>query len=168
MQAVTLFKGYGVYGLTAEMAAHVKPSDVRELKKRERELADAILADKKSHLEENGLDVPVMKRRVANLKRGSNYIDYTLSPIERLTQPRGVILSYPEGGGFGTWHGNKWTTSKRIRFDWELKNAHKAVEKHEREGYPVRATQVALVEIGNRWEHAVVELIDVLRERVDE
>lgn len=168
MKAETIVKGYGLQGVTLELANVAVPADFTALKKVERELADAVLADKRASYEENGLRVPEMKRRVANIKRSSNYLDCYLPPAKRVAQPRGVILSYPnKDDGFGRWHGSRWTTDDRIEFHIAINLARQAVVRHKTEGWSIRETQFALVKIGDRWNRTVQGLVERLGARVE-
>ena len=166
MKAENIFKGYGRNGVTRDLAELVVPSDLRPLKKIERTFAAAILADERAERRENGLDVPTMKVRIANLKRSSTYLDVYMTELQRATQPRGVIISYPDGGDvLGRWHGNKWTTDERTTFDWALSTAHKAKKDAKKWGTDMRATQVAVLVAGRAWQECIADLVATLTER---
>ena len=166
MKADTIFKGYALRGMTPELAELVEPKDLTVIKKIERELADAIVADKHAARVENGLPAVAMKRRVSNIKRSSNYLDCYMGPIARQAHPRGVVISYPNGDGPSHgWHGNKWSTDTRRRFDFEIADARDAVMDWKRNGIPVRETQCAVSAIGGRWHYAIHELLARLTQR---
>lgn len=168
MKADTIFKGYATRGMTRELSELVEPSDLTALKKIERELADAIVADKHAYRAENGLDAVVMKRRVSNIKRSSNYLDCYYSETGRIAQPRGLVISYPNGDGPSHgWHGNKWSTDTRRRFDFEIGEAREAMIKWKREGVPIRETQTVVSAVGGRWHYAIHELLAKLAQRCE-
>ena len=168
MKATTLVKGYALEGMTRELAELAVPKDLTGVKKIEVRLADAILADRRAGLEERGCQVHPMKRRIANIKRGSNYFDCYLSQTERMAQPRGIIVSYPEGGGFGRWHGSRWTSDERLRFDQQISDARKALVEWLTENREVRDTQRDVFAIGEEWVRAVGELVKTLQTRLAE
>ena len=163
MKAETMVKAYGLQGMTLDVARLAEPSDLKVLRKVERELASAIMSDKRAYYAENSLDIPEMTHRLANISRSSNYLDYTLSAFEQTCRPRGIIVSFPPGEGFGRWHGSRWTTDERIRFDYAVRSARRDIEQ---EGDAVRATQLVVYAVGERWERAVFELVQVLAKRV--
>ena len=169
MNAENIFKGYGRNGVSLDLAELATASDLRPLKKIERTFAVAILRDLQAERVDNGLDVPTMKVRIANLKRGSTYLDVYRSELEKATQPRGVIISYPDGGGgYGRWHGKKWTTDERIQFDHALSQARKAKKDAKKWGVDMRATQVSVLIAGRAWKETIADLVATLTERAAE
>ena len=168
MKASTLVKGYALEGMTRELAELVEPKDLTGLRKIEVRLADAILDDKRACLSERGCKVHPMKRRIANVKSGSNYLDCYLSQTERMAQPRGIIVTYPEGGGFERWHGSRWTSDERLRFDQQISDARRALVEWLTESRAVRETQREVFAIGEEWVRAVGELVKTLQTRLSE
>ena len=168
MKAGTIFKGYALHGMTEELAELVVPSDLEALKKIERELADAIVADYVAHVYEGRLEAPAMKTRVANLKRGSTYLDCYMTELQKRAHPRGVIISYPDGGNSGRWHGNKWTTSDRRRFDHEIQFARESMVKWKTRGFPIRETETIVSAVGGRWLYELHRLVAVLGQRLSD
>ena len=163
MKAENIFKAYGRQGVTLGLAELAVPADLVPLRKIEKEFAHAILTDERESWQDGSGDVPVMKVRIANLKRSSNYLDVYLSSVERATHPRGVVITYPNDDGVpARWHGKHWKSERRIPFDFALSDARRAVK--EEKSY-ARITHQGIIAIGKKWEAALADLVATLTER---
>ena len=169
MKAMNLMKAYGRQGLTLDLARLVEPADLAGLRKIEKEFADVILADETAFWSQCDGEIPVQKVRLANVGRTSNYLDIYLTRMQKRTAPRGIVITYPNGDGYGPkWHGKQWKSAKRVTFEGAIEDARRKVEKNVEYGWEVEPTTYAILEVGEKWENALSALVKAMLRRATE
>ena len=157
-----LHENYNLFGMTAELAAVAKPSDLKPIKAIERQLAKAAVDERR----EEGL-WGEMTFRVGDIKDMCDYLACYKSDAERFNRPRGVIISYPnDPDKGGSWWRGKWTNQTRWTFDhirWSAESTRKLAMKR---GEPVPDVTQRQLHLGHAWESAVRELVETLTRRL--